>query len=148
MLIDPPFEDTRGDFRAAAQAVLEALLRFETGVLALWYPVKDRRDTDRWLEELARGVGRPTIAAELWVHPPDSRAGLNGSGLVVVNPPFQFASMWASTPLLASATEVRNGLPSVPQTGKKIGLWWGNAARASSLSPSRFGSCSFARLKC
>ncbi len=91
VLIDPPFEDTRGDFRAAAQAVLEALLRFETGVLALWYPVKDRRDTDRWLEELARGVGRPTIAAELWVHPPDSRAGLNGSGLVVVNPPFQFA---------------------------------------------------------
>jgi len=46
-----------------------------------------------------------------------------------LNPPFQFASIWASTPLLASATEVRNGLPSVPQTGKKIGLWWGNSAR-------------------
>ncbi len=46
-----------------------------------------------------------------------------------LNPPFQFASTWASTPLLSTATEPRNGLPSVPQTGKKIGLWWGNAAR-------------------
>lgn len=91
VLIDPPYEDTRGDFRAAAAAVGDALERFETCVIALWYPLKDARDTDRWLEALARQVARPTIAAELWLHPPDSRAGLNGSGLVIVNPPFQFA---------------------------------------------------------
>lgn len=91
VLVDPPYEDTRGDFRSAAAAVHDALERFETGVIALWYPVKDARDTDRWLAELARRVARPMMAAELWVHPPDSRAGLNGSGFVVVNPPFQFA---------------------------------------------------------
>ncbi len=91
VLIDPPYEDTRGDFRAAAAAVGDALERFEACVIALWYPVKDARDTDRWLEARVRPVARPTLAAELWVHPPDSRAGLNGSGLVIVNPPFQFA---------------------------------------------------------
>lgn len=91
VLIDPPYEDTRGDFRAAATAVRDALERFATGVIALWYPMKDQRDTDRWLQELAHGVGRPMLAAELWIHPPDSRAGLNGSGLAIVNPPFQFA---------------------------------------------------------
>jgi len=28
------------------------------------------------------------LASLLWVHPPDSRAALNGSALVVVNPPY------------------------------------------------------------
>ncbi|MGE0582690.1 MAG: 23S rRNA (adenine(2030)-N(6))-methyltransferase RlmJ [Steroidobacteraceae bacterium] len=91
VLIDPPYEDTRGEFRAAASAVQDALQRFATGVVALWYPVKDQRDTDRWHQELAHGIDRPTLAAEFWIHPPDSRAGLNGSGLVVVNPPYRFA---------------------------------------------------------
>jgi 23S rRNA (adenine2030-N6)-methyltransferase len=31
------------------------------------------------------------LVAELCVHPDDSRAGLNGSGLVTVNPPWRFA---------------------------------------------------------
>jgi len=91
VLIDPPYEDTRGDFRAASLAVRQALERFEGCVIALWYPVKDARDTDRWLQELARDLPRPALAAELWIHPPDSRAGLNGSGLAIVNPPWLFA---------------------------------------------------------
>ena len=91
VLIDPPYEDTRGDFRAAASAVHDALERFATGVVALWYPIKDGRDTDRWRDGFAQRIARPTIAAEFWMHPTDSRAGLNGSGLAIVNPPFQFA---------------------------------------------------------
>ena len=91
VLIDAPYEDTRGDFRAAIQASRDALTRFEGCVIAIWYPVKDARDTDRWLQELARDLPRPALAAELWIHPPDSRAGLNGSGLAIVNPPYLFA---------------------------------------------------------
>lgn len=91
VLIDPPYEDTRGEFRAAGQALTEALTRFETGLVLLWYPIKDARDTDRWMQELARHVTRPLLAAELWVHARDSRVGLNGSGLLVANPPYQFA---------------------------------------------------------
>lgn len=108
VLIDPPYEDSRADFRAAAAAMHAALERFETCVIAIWYPVKDARDTDRWLQELARELARPACAAELWVHPPDSRAGLNGSGLVVVNPPWHFAQrceIWQAAlwPMLARA---------------------------------------------
>ncbi len=91
VLIDPPYEDTRGDFRAAASAIQDALERFATSVVALWYPIKDRRDTDRWHAGFAQQITRPTIAVELWMHPTDSRAGLNGSGLVIVNPPYRFA---------------------------------------------------------
>lgn len=91
VLCDPPYEDRQADQRGAAVALRDALERFETGVFAIWYPIKEQRETDRWVAETARGLGREVTVAELWIHPRDSRAGLNGSGLFVVNPPFQFA---------------------------------------------------------
>ncbi|MBV6425061.1 MAG: Ribosomal RNA large subunit methyltransferase J [Steroidobacteraceae bacterium] len=121
LLIDPPYEDTKGDFRAGAGAVHEALARFATGVIALWYPVKDARDTDLWLAALARGLHRPALAAELWIHPPDSRAGLNGSGLVVVNPPYQWAercAAWQPALLRALGAESSGGTRVVSLAGE------------------------------
>ena len=38
---------------------------------------------------LGAGVRR-LLAAELCVYPDDSRAGLNGSGIVTINPPWRF----------------------------------------------------------
>lgn len=90
VFIDPAYEDAREDFRQVGAAVVEALRRFETGVIAWWYPVKDARDSDRWVAEFVRTLQRPAISGELWIHPADSRAGLNGSGLMVVNPPYRF----------------------------------------------------------
>lgn len=89
VLIDPPYEDTRGDFERAAAAAQAALARFATAVIAIWYPVKDARDTARWLEQLAAKVApRELLVSELWIHPRDSRVGLNGSGVAIVNPPY------------------------------------------------------------
>lgn len=96
-LIDPPYEDTRRDFDRVTAAAAEALRRFPAGVVAIWYPVKDARDTERWLAALARRIGRDALVAELWLHPRDSRVALNGSGMVIVNPPYQVAepmSVW------------------------------------------------------
>ncbi|MCU0758139.1 MAG: 23S rRNA (adenine(2030)-N(6))-methyltransferase RlmJ [Steroidobacteraceae bacterium] len=89
VLLDPPYEDTRGDFEQAAATAAALLERFATGVIAIWYPVKLERDTTRWIEALAARIApRPLLAAELWVHPRDSRLGLNGSGMAIVNPPY------------------------------------------------------------
>ena len=55
----------------------------------LWLPVKLRGDFDGWLATLrARDASRPVLASLLWMHPCDSRAALNGSALVLVNPPY------------------------------------------------------------
>jgi 23S rRNA (adenine2030-N6)-methyltransferase len=89
VLIDPPYEDGREDRRQLGQALELALRRFATGVYALWYPIKHEADTERWLGTLAARIGAPTLRTELWVHPRDSRVGLNGSGLLIVNPPYQ-----------------------------------------------------------
>jgi 23S rRNA (adenine2030-N6)-methyltransferase len=89
VLIDPPFEDSRADFDRAAAATVDALERFPTCVIAIWYPIKLERDTTRWLDGLAAKVApRPLLVSELWVHARDSRVGLNGSGLAIVNPPY------------------------------------------------------------
>jgi 23S rRNA (adenine2030-N6)-methyltransferase len=69
-------------------AVTDALRRFPTVVLLLWLPVKLRADFDTWYAALARALTRPVLASLLWMHPPDSRAALNGSALVLVNPPY------------------------------------------------------------
>ena len=89
VLLDPPYEDGRDDRRRLGQALEAALRRFATGVYALWYPIKHEADTDRWLGSLAAKLDAPTLRTELWVHPRDSRVGLNGSGLLIVNPPYQ-----------------------------------------------------------
>lgn len=89
IFIDPPYEDPRSDFEQARTAVAQALRRFPTGVLAIWYPIKDDRIAAAWHSDLAREVQREALLAELWLYPRDSRVALNGSGLLIVNPPYR-----------------------------------------------------------
>jgi 23S rRNA (adenine2030-N6)-methyltransferase len=96
VLIDPPYEQA-DEATQIATALAAALLRFDTGVYALWYPIKRQRDTELWLARMIRGIARPVLAIELLRHPADSTAGLNGSGMLVINPPWQFdeeAALW------------------------------------------------------
>jgi 23S rRNA (adenine2030-N6)-methyltransferase len=96
VLIDPPYEDPDEE-REIAGAFIEALTRFETGVYALWYPVKKQHDTDLWLARITRGIQQPVVTIEMCVTEPDSAVGLNGSGMLVINPPWQFdvdAAQW------------------------------------------------------
>jgi 23S rRNA (adenine2030-N6)-methyltransferase len=88
VLIDPPYEE-REDFTRVLTAASDALQRFEGAVLLLWLPVKLRADFDDWFAKLRRAVTRPVLGSLLWMHPCDSRAALNGSALVVVNPPYR-----------------------------------------------------------
>ena len=87
VLIDPPYEE-REDLALVQAAVRDALQRFESSVMLLWLPVKMRGDFDAWLAQLRGASARPLLVSLLWMHPCDSRAALNGSALVVVNPPY------------------------------------------------------------
>jgi 23S rRNA (adenine2030-N6)-methyltransferase len=89
LLIDPPYEETGEDFHRVAESLAEAAARWPQGTLAAWYPIKQGAQSARFLRGLAQSGLKRLLAAELCVHPDDSRAGLNGSGVVLVNPPFQ-----------------------------------------------------------
>ncbi len=91
VLIDPPYESGEEE-RQIAEALAAGLERFETGVFALWYPIKRQHEADLFGARVLRGIERPVVAIELCVHSADHAAGLNGSGMLVVNPPWQFDS--------------------------------------------------------
>ena len=88
VLIDPPYEERddftrvhrRRDGRAAA-----IRKRGAAAVAAGQTAQRFRRTGSR---PCGAGVDRPVLASLLWMHPCDSRAALNGSALVVVNPPY------------------------------------------------------------
>ena len=86
--LDPPYEETQQDFAQLAGALAQGVRRFPTGVFAAWYPIKDARRSDAWQAECAQAVPAPLLASELWLYPRDARAALNGSGLLIVNPPW------------------------------------------------------------
>ncbi len=89
VLVDPPYEAQDQEFVAIHDALGRALTRWPTGVYAIWYPIKLSGSVQRFHEAVLQcGVER-LFVAELCVHPSDSRAGLNGSGVAIVNPPWQ-----------------------------------------------------------
>jgi 23S rRNA (adenine2030-N6)-methyltransferase len=91
VLIDPPYEDTGRDFERARAAIDDVLQRFASAVIMLWYPIKEARDTQLWRKRLRASLRLPLLVSELWVHPCDSRIALNGSGLIIIHPPYQLA---------------------------------------------------------
>lgn len=88
-LVDPPYEEPEPELERVAEALAATARRWPQGVLAGWYPIKLGDTTARFHRRLlASGLER-LLVVELCIHPDDSRAGLNGSGLVIVNPPWQ-----------------------------------------------------------
>jgi 23S rRNA (adenine2030-N6)-methyltransferase len=86
--LDPPYEETREDFTQLSGALVEGLRRFSTGVFAAWYPIKEERTTAAWLAACAQTLRAPLLVSELWLYPRDARVALNGSGLLIANPPW------------------------------------------------------------
>ncbi len=104
VMIDPPYEEQSGDLARAIAAIGEVLSRLANALIALWYPIKDERELSPWLARAAEELPVPALVAELWVHPRDARVGLNGSGLLIVNPPYRLdLEMQAWLPELGAA---------------------------------------------
>lgn len=89
VLIDPPYE-AESEFADAERALRLGLSRWPNGVFALWYPIKAGAQSQRLNAALKASGLRKLLQLELTVRPADSPIGLNGSGLVIANPPWKF----------------------------------------------------------
>ena len=89
VLLDPPYEE-HAEFEAVTAALVTAQRRFPTGVLCAWYPIKHRAPVRSFLDGLRDAGLRDVVTAELLLRPPLNPTTLNGSGLVVVQPPYRF----------------------------------------------------------
>lgn len=90
ILIDPPFEQEHRDFSALVDLLVKAHKKWSTGVLALWYPIKNNDAVELFYKKMKRTEIRRQLVLELNIFPPDLPMGLNGTAMLVINPPWQF----------------------------------------------------------
>ena len=100
VLIDPPYEAQLAEFDVALAALREGLSRWPQGMLALWYPIKLRRALQAFQRKAAALDAKSVLLLELLVRPDDSPLRMNGSGMLIVNAPWQFDA--AMRPALAA----------------------------------------------
>jgi 23S rRNA (adenine2030-N6)-methyltransferase len=113
VLIDPSYEDKK-DYQRVHATVVRLHRRWPVGIIALWYPLLAReRDHSGWLcAALARENLPDMLQLELSVRPQAEEFGMHGSGMLVVNAPWQFRERMQATlgelaDLLGASTQWR-----------------------------------------
>src|SRR5690606_21452809 len=102
VLVDPPFEE-RDEFGRIVEGLKKAWRRWPGGIYALWYPIKERKAVEAFRRELA-GAGIPKmLELALEIRAPSAEPRFDGSGMIVVNPPYPLEAE-AKTLLPALAT--------------------------------------------
>lgn len=87
ILVDPPFEKT-DEFERLVDRLIKAYKRFPGGIYALWYPVKHYNELNWFMNEL-KGTGIAKILRlELRIRQRSQTPGLDGCGMIIVNPPY------------------------------------------------------------
>jgi len=62
--------------------------RWPGGIYALWYPLKEPREAERFAAALKASAIPNILRIELTIRAPSTPPRLFGSGMIVVNPPF------------------------------------------------------------
>ncbi|RWM71831.1 MULTISPECIES: 23S rRNA (adenine(2030)-N(6))-methyltransferase RlmJ [Mesorhizobium] len=87
VLVDPPFEE-ECEFDRLVDGLRKAHKRWPGGIYALWYPVKDRKAVIAFRKALVQSGVPKLLDIGFEIRPPSAEPSLDGSGMVVVNPPF------------------------------------------------------------
>lgn len=88
ILIDPSYE-VKGDYRSVIDSLIKAYQHFATGSYALWYPVIDRNVTETMLKRLTDSGIRRQLRIEHCIQTDGAVRGMTGSGMLLINPPWQ-----------------------------------------------------------
>ena len=97
VLIDPPYEAQGAEFDAIVTALKDGFARWPTGMFAVWYPVKQRRTLLPFFRKAASLPAKQALVVELLVRKDDSPLRMNGSGMLLLNPPWKLDIELAKT---------------------------------------------------
>jgi 23S rRNA (adenine2030-N6)-methyltransferase len=89
VLIDPPYEAQEKEYTQILQSLADGLKRWPTGQFAIWYPIKQRASIKHFLRKSSQLPCQSILAIELLVRPDNSPLRMNGSGMLLINPPFR-----------------------------------------------------------
>ncbi|MFT7431630.1 MAG: 23S rRNA (adenine2030-N6)-methyltransferase [Colwellia sp.] len=91
VLIDPPYE-LKEDYLKAVRTLVSAYKKFATGTYILWYPVVKRELVEQMQNAFIKSNVRNLMQVEYCQHTDTEEYGMTGTGLFIVNPPWQLAS--------------------------------------------------------
>ena len=92
VLIDPSYE-VASEYRQVVEAVVAAARRWSGGSFAVWYPLLSRTAGEGFKAQFRDAGLRKLLAAEITVR--QEGVGMFGSGMLVLNPPWQFDAVLA-----------------------------------------------------
>ncbi|MCK5894293.1 MAG: 23S rRNA (adenine(2030)-N(6))-methyltransferase RlmJ [Endozoicomonadaceae bacterium] len=97
VLIDPSYE-IKSDYQQVMNSVMLSWRKWHVGIFAIWYPIlSQQRDQSGWLlEQLAKIPCKNLLVAELAVSDQAKNYGMHGSGMAIINAPWQLDQQLAS----------------------------------------------------
>ncbi len=104
VLIDPAYE-VKTDYEAVLKTCEQVARRWPQGIIALWYPLLGKqKDRGAWLvERFDRKSFADTLCVELMVDEQGAEGGMYGSGMLIINTPWQTdEQLKASLPALCA----------------------------------------------
>jgi 23S rRNA (adenine2030-N6)-methyltransferase len=88
VLVDPSFE-VKQEYQQLVRFIDKAYRRWPIGCFAIWYPLLPANQWQQMKEALVATGIRKILCSELEVAPGDGERGMYGSGMLVINPPWQ-----------------------------------------------------------
>jgi 23S rRNA (adenine2030-N6)-methyltransferase len=89
VFIDPPYEAQELEYQTILQCIQDTLLRWPNAQMAIWYPIKQASFLKPFMRKVASLNCQSALALELLVRPDNSPLRMNGSGMLLINPPYQ-----------------------------------------------------------
>ena len=90
VLIDPPYE-LKEDYLKAVRTIVNAYKKFATGTYILWYPVVKRELVEQMQSAFTKSDVRNVVQVEYCQKADTTEYGMTGTGLFIVNPPWQLS---------------------------------------------------------
>jgi 23S rRNA (adenine2030-N6)-methyltransferase len=90
VLVDPAYE-VKDEYETLPRALARALAKWREGIYAVWYPVLPAGRHLTMIEALARLPAQAGILRAEIAPPRPPASGMQGAGMIIVNPPWQFA---------------------------------------------------------
>ncbi|AWB58004.1 23S rRNA (adenine(2030)-N(6))-methyltransferase RlmJ [Colwellia sp. Arc7-D] len=91
VLIDPPYE-LKEDYLKAVRTIVNAYKKFATGTYILWYPIVKRELVEQMQDSFVKSDVRNLLQVEYCQQADTQEYGMTGTGLFIVNPPWQLNS--------------------------------------------------------
>jgi 23S rRNA (adenine2030-N6)-methyltransferase len=89
VLIDPPYEQS-GEYDRIVGTIRQCHTNWPTGIYAVWYGIKDRHALNAFHAALCASGIKKQLSLE-FIYATHNNEKLHGSGMIVINPPWQFA---------------------------------------------------------